>query len=101
MPAWQATAGMPSARKAAASASVLWRDWQYTMPESCGRAAANSHTCRTGLALGMTWQLRFGRLSSAGMVETAFDQGAVDIVRATVPAGPNAGQFVHLKVTSP
>ena len=90
--------GMDPAKPGAMPVSLTQSAGGFVFTYSRSKAAVSD-----GLVFTVEWSddLTGDTWNSTGVVETAVDQGATERVRATVPAGSNAGRFVHLKVISP
>ena len=55
-----------------------------------------------GITFSVEWSDTLGVWSSAGVSEQLIsDDGTVQTVKATIPAGPSAKRFIHLKVSNP
>lgn len=64
----------------------------------------NRPTAADGIVYAVEWRddLSSGAWSAAGVTQqTVTDNGTVQTIRATVPAGASAHRFLHLKVTAP
>jgi hypothetical protein len=63
----------------------------------------NKAAVSDGVVFSVEWSdtLAVGSWSSAGVTESPIDQGATELVTATLPTGSSGKRFVHLKVTRP
>ena len=63
----------------------------------------NKAAVSDGLTFAVEWSdtLAAASWNTAGVSETASDQGDTELVTATLPAAPNGHRFIHLRVTRP